>query len=74
VWRRQPFAYEEVFIDEPGNEHLSDEYAEHIPVIHLDGVEVCRHRVVEADMLQLLRERDSSSNESGPAAESRKEQ
>jgi hypothetical protein len=41
------FELDVVDIAAPGNEHWQREYAEHIPVVHVDGREVCRHRIDE---------------------------
>ncbi len=56
VGRSLPFEFELVDISAPGSETWADLYGEHIPVVHLDGREVFRHRVDERRLRQLLRE------------------
>lgn len=41
------FDLKSVDITAPGNEQWFDLYHEHIPVVHLDGLEIFRHRVDE---------------------------
>jgi len=48
-----PFETEIVDITSSGQEKWFKLYKDHIPVVHLDGVEIFRHRVNE----RLLRER-----------------
>ena len=48
-----------VDIDQPGNEHWADDYGEHIPVVHLNGREVFRHRVDETVLRRLLQRVDA---------------
>ncbi len=52
---RIDFDVERVDIDAPGNEHWHAAYRHDIPVVHLDGREVFRHRVDEARLVELLR-------------------
>ena len=47
VRTRAPFELEVVDISAPGCEVWLAEYADHIPVVHVDGREVCRHRIDE---------------------------
>lgn len=49
-----PFDLKSVNIAASGNEQWFDLYHEHIPVVHLDGLEVFRHRVDEHRLAQLL--------------------
>lgn len=46
-----------VNIRAPGNERWLAAYGAHIPVVHVDGSEVCRHRVEEAVLERWLRQR-----------------
>ncbi len=55
VRRQLPFELEIVDISARGNERWLDAYREHIPVVHLDGEEVFRHRVDERELKGLLR-------------------
>jgi len=52
-----PFDLELVDISAPGHEAWADQYRDHIPVLHLDGREVLRHRVDERRLRELLRAR-----------------
>lgn len=54
VRARIPFELVKVDISAPGNERWRDAYADHIPVIHLDGCEVFRHRVEERKLFDML--------------------
>lgn len=54
VRRRQPFDLEIVDISASGNEKWLSAYGDHIPVIHLDGMEVFRHGVSERRLQALL--------------------
>lgn len=63
VRKQIPFELDTVDITAPGQEAWFECYRHHIPVIHLDGNEVFRHRVDE----RLLRERlAASSGKSSP--------
>ncbi len=42
---QMPFELEVVDISAKGNERWCDEYKDHIPVVHVDGRELFRHRV-----------------------------
>lgn len=42
-------------VDVDSDPELRRRYGLHIPVLLLDGVEVCRHRLDEAELLRLLR-------------------
>jgi hypothetical protein len=42
-------------VDVDSNDRLQRRYGLHIPVLLLDGVEVCRHRFDPAELLRLLR-------------------
>ncbi len=44
-----PFDLELVDISAPGRERWHDAYKHDIPVVHLNGVEICRHRVNERE-------------------------
>eukprot|EP01104_Vermistella_antarctica_P018798 TRINITY_DN7101_c0_g1_i1.p3 TRINITY_DN7101_c0_g1~~TRINITY_DN7101_c0_g1_i1.p3 ORF type:complete len:104 (-),score=19.35 TRINITY_DN7101_c0_g1_i1:122-433(-) len=46
--------YEEVDITAKGNESYYSKYQFDIPVIHLNGAELCRHRVTEEQLLHAL--------------------
>jgi len=48
------FDLKSVDITAPGNEQWFDLYNEHVPVVHLDGLEVFRHHVDEHRLAQLL--------------------
>lgn len=54
VARRFDVLVERVDIDAVGNEHWRDAYTNDIPVVHLDGREVFRHRVDEGALRLLL--------------------
>jgi hypothetical protein len=54
VTRGRGVAVERIDISQPGAERWHDLYAEHIPVVHLDGVEVFRHRVDERRLRAML--------------------
>lgn len=54
VRRRIPFELELVDIAAAGNETWHDAYKEDIPVVHLNGKEVFRHRIDEAKLRRLL--------------------
>ena len=45
---------EVVDIDDAGQEHWADLYGEHIPVVQVDGREICRHRVDESALRRQL--------------------
>lgn len=45
---------EKIDIAAPGNERWFQAYRHDIPVIHLDGREIFRHRVVERELRRLL--------------------
>ncbi len=51
---RQPFDLEVVDISAPGQEQWHAAYAEHIPVIHVNGREICRHRIDERAIREAL--------------------
>ncbi|HRX83529.1 MAG TPA: glutaredoxin family protein [Phycisphaerae bacterium] len=50
---------EKVDISQPQAEAWRQRYAEHIPVVHLDGVEIFRHRVDERKLRKMLANRPS---------------
>lgn len=52
--RRCRFDLERIDITDPGNTRWFALYANHIPVVHLNGREVCRHRVNERTLRKLL--------------------
>lgn len=52
--RRIPFEVERIDVAEPGQERWHALYADHIPVIHVNGVEVFRHRVSERELREAL--------------------
>lgn len=54
VRRQVPFELESIDITAPGEEEWLERYREHIPVVHLDGVEVFRHKVDEKELRRLL--------------------
>jgi len=54
VARRFDVVVERVDIEAPGNEHWRQMYVNDIPVVHLDGREVFRHRVDEKVLRRLL--------------------
>lgn len=51
-----PFELTVVNIDEPGHESWFAAYRHDIPVVHLDGVEIFRHRIDERRLRAILRE------------------
>jgi len=57
VRREIPFEWEKVDIAAPGNKTALERYGEHIPVVHLDGQEIFRHRVDERKLRDLLEDR-----------------
>jgi len=54
VRRKSPFELHIVDIESAGNETWFEAYKEDIPVVHIDGHEVCRHRVDERQFLRML--------------------
>ena len=54
VRRTTPFELELIDISEPGQEEWSEAYKHDIPVLHLNGEEILRHRVDEATLRGLL--------------------
>lgn len=48
------FSYEEVYIDIPENSTWHKLYRYDIPVIHINGEYVMKHRVVEEKLLDVL--------------------
>ncbi len=61
VRRTIPFELRIVDISAPGQESWREQYREHIPVVHLDGREIFRHRVDERRLRALLREAQEDS-------------
>ncbi|MHC4608995.1 MAG: glutaredoxin family protein, partial [Planctomycetota bacterium] len=55
---------ERVDISAPGSEPWAELYGQHIPVVHLNGEEVFRHRVDERRLRQML-----SEAHAGPSSE-----
>ncbi len=55
VRRTDPFELETVDISAPGQQAWFDAYSNDIPVVHLNGREVFRHRVEERRLRELLR-------------------
>jgi len=51
-----PFELAVVNIDEPGQESWHAAYRHDIPVVHLNGVEIFRHRIDERCLRAILRE------------------
>lgn len=51
---RVDFDFERVDITDPGNEEWLETYRNDIPVVHLDGREIFRHRVDERRLRSLL--------------------
>ena len=49
-----PFEFESVDITAPGNEEWFEAYRNNIPVVHLNGQEIFRHRVNERRLKELL--------------------
>lgn len=43
------------YLDIDTDQQLRRRHGLHVPVLLLDGVEVCRHRLDEAELLRLLR-------------------
>ena len=54
VRRRLPFDLEIVDISAVGNERWHEDYKHDIPVVHINGHEVFRHRVDEGRFAKLL--------------------
>ena len=54
VRRTTPFELELIDISEPGQEKWFEAYKHDIPVLHLNGKEVFRHRVEERKLRALL--------------------
>lgn len=54
VRRNIPFELDSVDITAPGNEHWQANYKNDIPVVHLNGREIFRHRVDERKLRTLL--------------------
>lgn len=54
VRARLPFELESVDITSAGNERWFESYKNHIPVVHLNGEEIFRHRVDERKLRVLL--------------------
>lgn len=50
-----PFAFEEVHIDEAGNEKWFELYKYDIPVLHVEGEEFARHGIKERALLHFLK-------------------
>lgn len=48
------FLYQECFIDEPENSEWFEKYKYDIPVIHLDGEFLMKHRVDEDKLIEAL--------------------
>ena len=55
VRARVPFELESVDITASGNDAWLATYRDHIPVVHLNGQEVFRHRVDERRLAELVR-------------------
>lgn len=51
-----PAYLELIDISSPGQERWLEAYREHIPVLYLNGREIARHRIDEAELRQLLRQ------------------
>ena len=56
VQRSFPFELEVVDIEAPGQEAWRQAYGEHIPVVHLNGREIARHRLDEKTLRTCLEE------------------
>ena len=54
VQARVLFELEMVDISAPGNERWLEKYKHDIPVVHINGVEFCRHRVDERTLFDAL--------------------
>ncbi len=61
-----PFEVEQVDISAPGNEAWFAAYQHDIPVVHLNGQEIFRHRVDERHLRRLLAEEHRASKENSP--------
>ncbi len=55
VQSQMPFELESVDISAPGNETFFADYKHDIPVVHLNDVEIFRHRVDERHLKEFLR-------------------
>lgn len=55
VRRDIPFELEVIDVDSTGREAEREKYTHHVPVIHLDGVEISRHRLAERCLREWLR-------------------
>ena len=55
VRQAHAFELERVDISAAGNEAWADRYGQHIPVVHLNGQEIFRHRVDERRFRALMR-------------------
>lgn len=54
VGLRIPFTLEIIDVDDPDHEHWLDQYDHHVPVIHVDGTEIARHRLNEEKLIAAL--------------------
>lgn len=54
VATRVPLQYKEVNIDEPEHSKWKDMYTNDIPVIHVNGQEIARHRLNEPQLIEAL--------------------
>ena len=63
-----PFDVEQVDISAPGNEKWFEAYKHDIPVVHLNGQEIFRHRVDEKQLRRLLALENTAPKEDSPPA------
>lgn len=55
VQQKIPFEFLETNIDEERHKEWNDAYKYDIPVVHLDGQEIARHKLKEADLIEALK-------------------
>jgi glutaredoxin len=55
VVAERDIAIDVVDLEARGNARWAKEYGEHIPVLHVNGKEFCRHRVVEKELRRALK-------------------
>lgn len=55
VIANRPIEIDTVDINAPDSAAWNALYREHIPVLHLNGEEFCRHRVIEKDLRAALK-------------------
>ena len=62
--RKYPFRFEEVDIAAKGNEAHLEAYTNDIPVVHLQGCEIARHKLSEAGLIKALQDAGVKHNNS----------